>query len=307
VLILAGVSQAALGYYQFALSTGPQAFIEHRLFLRAFGSFDQPNPFAGYLNMVLPIAAALAIFTRGTTRVLYALAALFLVGAMLASQSRGALLAGTGALAVVCVVALPRSHPLLWLAVLAGAIGAWLAAFGMVPTGAFERVLSAVGLGGVSFDNVTTANFSAVERAAHWLAGVRMFAAHPLLGVGIGNYAAAYPAYHPRGWYASLQHAHNYYINIAAESGIVGLAAYLLVIGTALWYSCAAVRWVPDGLRRAAALGVLGVLVATSLHNLFDVLYVHGMVALLGLLMAIVSTSFDDRSVDAPEPTTAGG
>ena len=140
--------------------------------------------------------------------------------------------------------------------------------------------------------------FSKTERAAHWLAGVRMFAAHPLLGVGIGNYAAAYPAYHPRGWYASLEHAHNYYINIAAEAGIVGLTAYVLVAGTALWYSYAAIRRASDRVCRAAVLGVLGALVATSLHNLFDVLYVHGMVALLGLMMVFVSTSLDGRLVD---------
>jgi O-antigen ligase len=154
--------------------------------------------------------------------------------------------------------------------------------------GPFERVLAAIGLGNVSFGSVTDANFSAIERAAHWLAGVRMFAEHPLLGVGIGNYGAAYPAYHPRGWYASLEHAHNYYINVAAEAGIVGLTAYTLLAGTALWYSYAAIRRAPNRLSSAAALGVLGALIATSLHNLFDVLYVHGMVALLGLLMSLV-------------------
>lgn len=307
LLVLAGISQAALGYYQFAFSSGPQAFIEHRLFLRAYGSFDQPNPFAGYLNMVLPLATAMALYSSGgAKRTLYALAALFLLGAILASQSRGALLAVAGALVVLLALALPRFRPIVWLAILLALVAAWLATFGLIPTGPFDRILSAVGLSGVSFGTVTTANFSAVERAAHWLAGVRMFAAHPLLGVGIGNYGAAYPAYHPRGWYASLQHAHDYYINIAAEAGIVGLAAYLLVAGTALWYSCAAVRWASDPLRRAAVLGVLGVLVAISLHNLFDVLYVHGMVALLGVLMALVSTSFSDRSVDGSEWTTAG-
>jgi O-antigen ligase len=161
----------------------------------------------------------------------------------------------------------------------------------LVPLGPFQRLLTAVGLGNVSFTNVNNDNFSAVERAAHWLAGVRMFAAHPVLGVGIGNYAAAYPRYHPRGWYAPLGHAHNYYINIAAEAGIVGLGAYLLLGGSALWYSYAALRRVPDGVLYASILGVLGALTATYFHNLFDVLYVHGLAALFGLLVALVPAS----------------
>jgi O-antigen ligase len=147
--------------------------------------------------------------------------------------------------------------------------------------------MTSIGLGDVSFGNVTDANFSTVERAAHWLAGVRMFAAHPFLGVGIGNYSVAYPAFHPRGWYASLEHAHNYYINIAAEAGIIGLTSYSLMVGSALWYSYAIVRRTRDNVCFAVSLGALGVLVATSFHNIFDVLYVHGMATLLGAILAL--------------------
>lgn len=128
-----------------------------------------------------------------------------------------------------------------------------------------------------------------------------MFAAHPLLGVGIGNYGAAYPAYHPRGWYASLDHAHNYYINIAAEAGVFGLTAYALWLGSALWYSYASARLEHDRAWRALLLGVLGGLVTTSVHNLFDVLYVHGMTALLGLLFALIPAS---RAIELPTTGT---
>ena len=303
-LVAAGVSQALLGYIQFAFQLGPAAFV-HGRFLRAYGTFDQPNPYAGYLNMVLPLALSMAILARsGRERFWYGLASLALAGALLASESRGALLAGSLAVLVVLACASRPWYRLVWLGALAGALAAWLAALGLVPTSVFSRVLDAIGLGGVSFGHVTDANFSAVERAAHWLAGVRMFADHPLLGVGIGNYADAYPAYHPRGWYAALAHAHNYYINIAAEAGVLGLAAYVLFAGSALWYSYAAIRQ-STGSASAVALGVLGALVATSFHNLFDVLYVHGMVALLGLLMVLVPASLQlgtVQSTGAPDP-----
>lgn len=290
-LISAAVSQAGFGYAQFAFSLGPAAFIHHQ-FLRAFGSFDQPNPYAGYLNMIFPLCAALAALPLPRwARIWSGIAGLLIFGALIASESRGALLGTALALAVIVVVRWPGTRQAFGIAILASLIFALVANFGLVSLGPLEKVLDAVGVGGVSFDHVTDANFSAVERAAHWLAGVRMFAAHPILGVGIGNYAAAYPAYHPRSWYAPLAHAHNYYINVAAEAGVLGLATYLLLVGSALWYSYASLRRCKDPLLFAAILGVVGALLATDFHNLFDVLYVHGLVALLGLLMSMVPVS----------------
>jgi O-antigen ligase len=297
LLVAAGVSQALLGFIQFGLHLGPQAFASQRLFLRAYGTFDQPNPYAGYLNMILPLALAMALLgTTGAARRWYAVATLLLGGAMLASESRGALLAAVVALSIVLACASRSFARLFWLGVLVACGTALLAAFGL-PLGPISRVLDAIGLSGVNFGSVTDANYAAVERAAHWLAGVRMFAAHPLLGVGIGNYGAAYPAYHPRGWYPSLEHAHNYYINVAAEAGIVGLAAYLLLAGSALWYSGAAMRWAYTRVYRAVGLGVTGALIATNFHNIFDVLYVHGTTALIGLLMGLTAIGFRSDEV----------
>jgi O-antigen ligase len=298
-IVVAGVGQAMLGYVQFFFGLGPEAFAAHRFALRAFGSFDQPNPYAGFLNMTFPFALLVGILGRGAERGWYRAGAVLIGGAILASQSRGALLAGFSSACIVLAVMSARLRPPFWTGLFALLAGGWLAALNLVPISPFQRVLDAVGLGNVSFNSVTDANFSAVERAAHWLAGVRMFAAHPLLGVGIGNYSAAYPQYHPRGWYASLEHAHNYLINVAAEAGVAGLLCYVLLAGSALWYSCAAILVSPQGRMRAVSLAVLGVLIATNLHNLFDVLYVHGMVAFLGLVMAFVPVAFRTASARA--------
>jgi O-antigen ligase len=298
-LIAAGVSEALLGYAQFLLQLGPAAFGAHRPFFRSYGTFDQPNPYAGFLNMALPMAISLtALGTGKIERRLAAVSAILIATALLASQSRGGLIAGLVACAVVLGFLSRTAREAIRFGIVAILLGGLAAAYNLIPSGPVDRALSAVGLGNVSFGHVTNANFSAVERAAHWLAGVRMFASHPLLGVGIGNYSAAYPRYHPRGWYASLDHAHNYYINIAAEAGVVGLLAYTFLIGTALWYCFAALRQVTSRFYVAVLLGVLGALAATAFHNLFDVLYVHGMAALMGLLVALVPVSL---TLDAGE------
>lgn len=299
-IVAAGVSQALLGYIQSVYGLGPAAFT-HGQFLRAYGTFDQPNPYAGFLNLTLPFAVAMLLFVPSRReRFWYGTAAVIIFGALLASESRGALLASLLALAVILSCASRSIFRVTWIGVLAAVLGGWLATLGLVPLSPFSRLLNAVGLGDVSFGNVNDANFSAVERAAHWLAGVRMFAAHPLLGVGIGNYAFAYPAYHPRSWYAPLAHAHNYYINIAAEAGVLGLIAYLLLAVSALWYSYAVFKGTTDKLYKVAVLGVLGALTATAFHNFFDVLYVHGIVALLGLLMALTAVSVGKTADEKP-------
>ncbi len=61
-----------------------------------------------------------------------------------------------------------------------------------------------------------------------------MFGDRPWLGVGFGNYEAVYPAYAIGIWRDPLGHAHNYYLNVAAEAGLIGLAAYLAVLAAAL-------------------------------------------------------------------------
>ena len=63
VMLLTGIAQAALGLYQFIFKVGPAGFLlfDGR-FLRAYGTFDQPNPYAGYLGLVLPLALSLTVW-----------------------------------------------------------------------------------------------------------------------------------------------------------------------------------------------------------------------------------------------------
>jgi putative inorganic carbon (HCO3(-)) transporter len=131
-------------------------------------------------------------------------------------------------------------------------------------------------------------NWGIVERMAHWQAAYEMWLARPWLGMGIGQYAEAYPDYMLPGWRDPLGHAHNYYLNVLAEVGVPGLAAFLAMVAS--WFAVAArrVRGATTSLGRVTAIGVLGVLAAVGTHNLFDNLYVSGMNVHLGLLIGLV-------------------
>src|SRR5581483_9046082 len=106
----------------------------------------------------------------------------------------------------------------------------------------------------------TPATFSAAQRLAYWIAGEHMFADHWLLGVGMGNYGAVYPEYALPGWNIELAHAHDYYLNQAVETGVIGLGTYLIFLVAAFRYLWSCVASTSDPVLRAIAIGVLGML-----------------------------------------------
>ena len=227
LICLAAISQAFYGYAQYFLNLGPIAFVRDAS-LRVYGTFGQPNPFAGYINMTLSVALALTLLGRGwLLRTCAGVTALLLLTVELLTQSRGGEIALAAAVVFIIFVGMPRLHAVFGLAVigLLGIVGLLLADF--LPASILLPVARILGTNQISFTNPSAQDYSTAERLAHWIAGIHMFLDHPILGVGIGNYPDAYPHYYITIFVNSLGHAHNYYINIAAETGIIGLTVFL--------------------------------------------------------------------------------
>lgn len=284
-LILAGVAEAVLGYGQWVFSTGDLG--PGSTSIRVFGTFAQPNPYAGYLNFALPLALALVFFGEDAReRWVAGAAAVLLLGAQVLANSRGGLLGLVAAVVVLAVVGWRRERLAGW-ALLIGmpvAAVAWFAH--VIPARIEDAVLRQFRLGDLSLSSgVTQANLSTDERLAHWLAGLRMFAAHPVLGVGAGDYNAAYARFAVPGWPEPLGQAHNYYINVAAETGIIGLLAFLALTALTIYlgWRVAHAAVLARESSRALALGFFAVLVALAVHNLTDDLFVHAMELLVAL------------------------
>jgi O-antigen ligase len=135
---------------------------------------------------------------------------------------------------------------------------------------------------------VTEQNFAIVERMAQIQAGWRMFLAHPLSGVGPGNYTPAYSDFAVGSWYASRGHAHNYYLNMAAEAGIGGALAYLVLLGGVSYQALVALRRANGTFRRSIAVGCCGIIAATAGHDLFENLHVLSMGIQLSAVWGLV-------------------
>jgi len=311
-LVLGAVLQAGLGLTQFIYGIGPDFFIILGRFMRAYGVFGQPNPFGGYLGLTLPVALSLAIWAgqamvqRGARRwaavvwaLFYMASTLVIVAGLLASWSRGAWLGAAAGVLVVLVLRSRTAAVLSGLAALALLVAVLLGAFSpeAIPQPIAARVQDIpayFGLTDVLNEPLTDENFSVVERVAHWVAAQRMWEQAPWLGVGPGNYAVAYPAVRLPKWEDALGHAHNVYLNVLGETGLVGLAAYVTLILTAIGWTWrrlrkSAARPTADSRWMAAlTIGVLGVLAHLSVHNVVDNLFVQGIVLHVGLWLALV-------------------
>jgi O-antigen ligase len=308
-LLLAGVAQAALGAYQFLTGAGPEFFALGR-YLRAYGTFEQPNPYGGYLGLVAPLALALALVSfrpglkdrdgssnqAGIPVWLKWLA----VGSFVAvtigigmSASRGAWLA-FGAAFVAVNLGQSRKGALIFVTlILLLALASALGGFHLLPEGITQRLTSFLPLVGVSdvrAIEVTDANYASLERLAFWQAALGMWRERPWLGIGFGNYQTVYPQFSLPKWRMALGHAHNYYLNIAAETGLLGLLAYLLLWGAAVWQTAQVMYRAKGRYAKALVLGALGVLVHIAVHNIVDNLWVHNMFIHVAIVLGLVQS-----------------
>lgn len=320
MLLLAGLVQALIGIWQFGLrGTGPEHFMVLGRFFRAYGTFEQPNPFGGYMNLTampaLGTVMGLLAVWRERRRIRlgeeglqsgylrpfswWLIYALVCAGAaslgLVLSWSRGAWLGFMAGAAVLALFSTRHVRRGLGLTLVAAAAASALLAFGATAgIGPARAVIDRLGgfrdeftLGDVRGVDINDANYSVLERLAHWQAAADMARDDLWSGVGFGNYESAYADYALINFPAALGHAHNYYLNLLAEVGLLGLLAYmafwLAMMGQSIWL-IRRLAW-PE---RGVAVGLLAAWVALAVHHLVDKLYVNNIYVHLGVMLGLL-------------------
>ena len=108
-----------------------------------------------------------------------------------------------------------------------------------------------------------------------WRSTLEMIAERPLLGHGLGTFAAEYPRFRSPEYFLRSRatnvtdHAHNELLEIAAEQGLVGLVATLWLWGVAFCMGMRSLR-APGG-QWKLGLGILGAATVLLLHGMLDV------------------------------------
>jgi O-antigen ligase len=228
---------------------------------RAEGSFGHPNTLATFESLALPGALALALAGRGPMRALAAAAFALAFAGLVLSLSRGGLLAIAAAVGVMALWAPVRRVAL-------------VAALVIVPF----ALAGASPLGDVQVIDTVSQRISSVEYSAQenqrldiWAATPEIIMDHFLFGVGTGQFAEVAPTY---GLVSTVEegtfeHAHNIPLTIAAELGLIGLAALL-------WFAVALVRLLTRAYRRASGLdrglvlAIAAALLALGIQGMVD-------------------------------------
>jgi O-antigen ligase len=99
-------------------------------------------------------------------------------------------------------------------------------------------------------------SFSTAMRWNYWKDTVAIIQAHPLMGVGLGNFNLTYSRY-----------SHNSYLQIWAETGVLGITAFIWLVMLILRFSLKNLERTPDKQKTAALICAACVFL---MHNLID-------------------------------------
>jgi O-antigen ligase len=255
------------------------------------GPFVNRNHFAGYMEMLIPIPAALALSraARGEARLFCGFAAAIMSIAEAASLSRGGMVSLAAGLLFLAAMSVRRRRnnrspkreswlsfrPEYFVLLMLAAICA-----GVVWIGADFDILKRI-----AHDPLTTS--AVTDRRGVWGDTLTMFGANPILGVGLGAFETVYPIYgHGDGSFL-IQFAHNDYLQVLSDGGLVGGAIalwFIVVIARAMTQ----VTKAADPFLRALGLGSAAGIFALLVHSLFDFNLQIPSNALLFLVLSVI-------------------
>jgi hypothetical protein len=187
-------------------------------YFRVNSIFWDPNIYGRYLALVIVIAMSALLWARERRdqALLTALVAILWVG-LVPTFSQSSFAALLGGLAVLAA--------LRWSV-------RWTAA--AVAVAAVAGAIAVIFIGGSSSLNPSRLNVDTGGRANLVSGGAELFARRPVWGYGAGSFPAAYRE-HIATRKAPVSVSHTEPVTVAAEQGVIGLAAYAALIAIALW------------------------------------------------------------------------
>jgi len=249
---------------------------EGRAAVSATGTYVNRNHYSGLLEMVLPLVmvGAIALWRQNMARhsrtdgsvisatILLGVSVCVLMGVML-SLSRMGFISTLVAVAVILLIlfASKGSQDLRW--------NKWI---WVLPVGllAFVLLLPSQELTFRLADLTAAEGVTNDARIGIWQDTLRMTSDYRLAGCGLGAYEQCLYRYKTVLPLKTVDYAHNDYLQILAELGVVGAALLALLAGWMVWRLLKVVVWNREAKNWHIAVGLLGALVVVSLHSLTD-------------------------------------
>lgn len=241
--------------------------------MRVFSTLENPNLLAGFLVTMMAIASGMGYKsdTMKSKMLFFTLVTLF-GGCLVLTYSRGAwisLLAIIGMYGVLC------NRKIFWLLLLLPVITFF------AHDALLERLMSIM--------NPT--DTSSTLRLALWESTIAMIMDKPFLGIGWGAYWMVYPDYDffINNANTKIFHAHNMYLNIAAEIGIPGLITFLSMIYGHMRLALSSIGGSAQHWSSGVMLGIVGAICGLIVNGFTDyVLFNIQLSMLFWLLNALI-------------------
>ena len=265
-------------------------------FATPFGSFVNRHNFAAFMEMTIAVPLGL-IFVGAVPRdkrLLYVTAIGLMGVALLLSGSRGGLVSLLAEIFFLVILTTKTNNY--------GQIGLKIGlAVLLIATIIFGAVL----IGGESsltrFAETAASQDFSTSRTHIWSVTIDVIKNNLPFGAGLGTFGVAYTAYDSFNGFMRVEQAHNDYLQILADAGIVGLfiAGFFIykLFRTGLRNTTTS-----NTFRRGVAVGALAGCFAILVHSLFDfVLHITAVALLFITLVSLVIVSGNENSDDEEE------
>ncbi|HLF87259.1 MAG TPA: O-antigen ligase family protein [Nitrospiria bacterium] len=199
IMVVSGIAASLYGIYQ-----------KYSGIDRIFSTFQNVNAFAGFLIILIPLSLYLVLFSKeGSSRIWSGASLLLILSAFILTLSKGGML--TLALLSFMVLTYMAYNEIekryIWV---------------LPPMLALIVVSLYIGYGKIEIMD------SIRDRFEYWRMAVRIIADHPLIGTGLGGYAAMAQEYQTGSVYS--RYVHNNYLQVFAELGVFGFITYVWLV-----------------------------------------------------------------------------
>jgi len=238
---------------------------------RAQGTFENPNFFASFLAMVIPLASYFFLFGDDRkTRIYGAFSVIILGNALLWTGSRGALIA-VGSSLLLLFFLLRRDRSLREVAKVAVIILITGVLYLVSASASAKVTENPFEVGSDGYILTRYSDLGTIDiRWETYKKALPMIRDHPVLGTGLSTYTHNSLKYYPGAPKLLREHAHNIFLNIAIEVGLLGLFFFAVMLISFFRQSGFLItRRRGYGIKSISMFGLLG-LFAFLVHNLFD-------------------------------------
>jgi O-antigen ligase len=227
-----------------------------------FGPYANRNHFAGFAEMVIPVALVPLVLgkVRRERLFLVALFALVPIVALLLSASRGGIVSFAVQMLILFLLLLVRKIRSKY--VIVGGLVVLCAVMAVSWIGV-QQVLQ-------RFSGMQALEVSTGKRTAMRQDTWRLFLDHPILGTGLGTFQMVFPPYDSLYDGKIVNHAHNDYLEALAETGLVGGLCCIWFLGVVLLNSLKGLAEL--GSSFGSALNLSGLIACSGIlvHSLVD-------------------------------------